>query len=115
MGVAPCEGVVPAEAGVDASYGCIVSTSPAMQAAWQPVVPSTYPQETGRASTEYPVHIADLGFAPCGSAGPASRRSRRCALDVVVEALDYVSSAGLLEVLCLDSQNVVLELLLRAK
>jgi len=38
IGVAACEGVVPAEAGVDASYMRMVSTSAAMPAACQPGV-----------------------------------------------------------------------------
>lgn len=111
-GVAACEGVVPAEAGVDASYKCTVSTSPSIQAAQQAVVSSTYPEETRRASTEYSVYIADLSFAPCSRAGSASRRCRRRTLDVVIEALDYVSCAGLLKVLCLNSEYVIFELLL---
>jgi hypothetical protein len=114
-GVAACDGVVPAEAGVDASYGCIISMNPAMQTARRSAVPSTYPQKTGRASTEYPVHIADLSLAPCRRARSTSRRGSRCALDIVVEAFDNVSRAGLFKVLCLNSQNVVFKLLLRTK
>mgnify|MGYP004507771605 CR=1 FL=1 len=115
IGVAACEGVVPADAGVDASYVRIVSTNPEMQTPCQPAVPSTYPQETGRASTKYPVCIADLRFTPCRRARPTRRCGSRCALDVVVEALDDVSGAGLFQVLRLDSQDVVFELLLRTK
>jgi hypothetical protein len=76
---------------------------------------STYPQEAGRATTEYPVHIADLGFAPCRCTRSARRCSGRRALDVIVEALYDIPSSGLLQVLCLSSQNVVFKCLLRTK
>jgi hypothetical protein len=71
---------------------------------------SAYPQEAGRAATEYPVHITNGGLSPCCGASCSSRGGSRCALDVVVEALDDVAGARLFEVLCLDSQDVIFEL-----
>lgn len=81
----------------------------------QPGVSSTYPQEAGRASTEYPVCIADRCLAPCRRTRSTGRCGGSCALDVVVEAFYDVSGAGFLQVLCFDSQDVVFELLLRTK
>jgi hypothetical protein len=71
---------------------------------------STYPQEAGRAAAEYPVHITNGGLSPCRCASCSSRGGGRCALDVVVEALDDVAGARLFEILCLDSQDVIFEL-----
>ena len=76
---------------------------------------STYPQEAGRATTKYPVHIADLGLAPCRRTRSARRCSGRRTLDVIVEALYDVSGSGFLQVLCLSPQDVVFECLLRTK
>jgi hypothetical protein len=69
-------------------------------------------EEAGRAATEDAVGVADLSLATSGGAGAGRGRGRGRALDVVVEALDDVAGARLLEVCRLDAEDVVLELLL---
>jgi hypothetical protein len=127
-GVAAWDGVVPAEAGVEAS--CDAQSAQVPQCSevqcsagcyccycccycCQPAGPSTYPQEARGAATEDAVRVADLGFAACRCARSAGGCGGRRALDVVVEAFDDVPGAGLFQVLRLDSQDVVFELLLR--
>jgi hypothetical protein len=133
-GVAAWDGVVPAEAGVEASCDAQSAQVPQCSAVQcsavqcsagcccccccycyccQPAVPSTYPQEARGAATEDAVRVADLGFAACRCARSAGGCGGRRALDVVVEAFDDVPGAGLFQVLRLDSQDVVFELLLR--
>ena len=72
----------------------------------------SYPHEGSRASTEYPVCIADLSFAPRRGAGRAGGARGDGAFDVVVEALDDVAGAGLFEVLRLDAEDGRFELFL---
>lgn len=66
-------------------------------------LPSTYPQEARRASTEYSVCVADLSFTSCSCTCATSHCSGRCAFDVVVKALDDISGACLFQVLCLNA------------
>lgn len=104
VGAGACDGV--AEPGVDVSWEPV--SAAAAPSGRSPS--STYPQEAGRTPTEYPVRIVDGGFSPRRCACPASRRRGRCALDVVIEALDNIAGARLLEVLRFDSQDVIFEL-----